>query len=281
MLYAQNVIELARLNAFYARAVDTDDYRAAVALRERALEAQRSLLQGMLQPVQPDSADADLGAWLAEVAKADAARQTLEAQKIALTRLVQSCDGAIAYAAADPNPMLRRLNDDLSALMEDVAEVVERLGGARTVADVIAADMGPVWKELGPLRKSYDEIRRAQELALLGRSTLIDARSKWVDDDHASDAWIKNLDDVWPGWNQQDRTIRLSGDAPRRQPWPRDETEMLVWLRNSDAKPWIPTLAQLAELHAERHRRLNPPPKPHQLSEFPKQRVYATKSILG
>jgi hypothetical protein len=49
----------------------------------------------------------------------------------------------------------------------------------------------------------------------------------------------------------------------------------------SEAQPWLPTIGQVKELHAERHRRLNPPPKTQRLSEFPKQQVRGTKSIFG
>ena len=278
---AMNVLGRCRVNEFYRRGIETADLLDAIGLRDKAQSALRALLPGIPHPRDPDTADTDLDAWLEAVTQAEGAEKILATSRSALTRVVNNCDRRIESAVALPDPILSRLNDYLAELMVRVGDVVDCLNGARSPAEAIAADVGGAWRGLMPLRGEYDSLRQAQEWCLLGRTTLIDARSRHIDDDHASDAWIKNMDDVWPDWNQPDRTIRLSGDAPRRQPWPSGEAEMLVWLHNSDAEPWIPTVAQLAELHAERHRRLNPPSKPRRLSEFPKQRVYATKSILG
>jgi hypothetical protein len=199
--------------------------------------------------------------WLESLADAEIAEQIRAAKWQALNNLVLDCNRRISGASRDIARMCASLNAHLQALMDDVSAVVECLNGARTPNEVIASGVGDVWRELFPLRQSYDQIRQAQEWALLGRDELINSRSRYVDDAHASDVMIRNLDDVLPGWNQPDTTFRISGDAPRRQPWPADPIEMLVWLAHSDAEPWIPTIVQLAELHAERHRRLHPLPK--------------------
>ena len=221
-------------------------------------------LPGVARPESPTSSDADLEAWLESLADAELVDQRRAAKWSALNRLVVDCNRRIEDAASDTTRVLASLNADLQALMDDVAAVVDRLGDARTPNEVIAGGVGEVWRDLFPLRGSYDKLREAQTWAMLGPDELINSRSRYVDDAHASDVMIRNLDDVFPGWNQPDTTFRLSGDAPRRQPWPPDDVEQLIWLHESDAEPWIPTIDQLAALRVERQRRLNPMPKQQQ-----------------
>jgi hypothetical protein len=257
---AFNIMRRCRANVYYRRAIDSEDYRDAVALREAALKQQLAL-PAVQRPDEPTTPDADLGVWLDATVEAEAAERARATRHSALTALMNACNRRIEAAVIYPDRMLSTLHAELAALMTDVGAVAQRLNGASTPREVIASGTGDVWRELDPLRSEYDKLRQAQEWAMLGRDELQNARSKHVDDPHASDAWIANLDTVFPGWRDPDRTFRLTGDAPRRQPWPADETEMLVWLHESDARPWIPRLDQLAELNAARRRRLNPPPK--------------------
>ena len=180
----------------------------------------QSTLPGVPRPDSPTSSDADLTAWLESLADTEIAEQRRAAKWSALNNLVLDCNRRISSAASDITRVLASLNAHLQALMDDVSAVVERLNGARTPNEVIAAGVGDAWRELFPLRQSYDKIRQGQEWTMLGRDELQNARSKYVDDPHASDAWIANLDDFFDGWREADRTFRLSGDAPRRQPWP-------------------------------------------------------------
>jgi hypothetical protein len=254
---AGNVLGRCRANEYYRRAVESPDLLAAVELRDEARAALLALQPSVSAPPQPTTPDADLGAFLAAVVAADDAQRAFGLQSAALQRLVNDCDSRIGSAGAVPDPILASLNEDLSALWERVGGAVDKLQGARTVREVLAADITKPWKELTALRDEYNQLRQAQEWTLAGRTTLRDAASQHVLDDHASLAFIRDLDDVFPSWNQPDRTVRISGDAPRRQPWPNDPVEQLVWLYDH-AEVWIPTIVELDQHRRERYARLNP-----------------------
>jgi hypothetical protein len=71
--------------------------------------------------------------------------------------------------------------------------------------------------------------------------------------------YLRNLDALWPNWRQhglKTETINLSSRATpaRDEPWPGDSgPELLAWLINSDAEPWLPTTRQLREFFDERN----------------------------
>ena len=160
----------------------------------------------------------------------------------------------------DPD-RLRSLSHALAGVMEDVAAAVERLGGARTPREVIAAGTADAWNELGALRDAYDQIREAQRWVVGAEWSF--SQSSYLDDPHANDHYLARLDLVFPAWNiKSTKLFVLSGPEPDPRPWPTsDPVEMLVWLSTSGAQPWVPTRRQLENLRAERRRRLNPPPK--------------------
>lgn len=257
---ALQVISRVGSNEFYARAVGSEEYDEAVELRSLALHVQTTL-PGVAQPPMPATVDDDIGGWLDAVVAADAATGERERKHSALTALISQCEGIIAAAAnLDPDRLLKSLSVELDALMEDVEAVVNRLGGARTPQEVIAAGVGDEYNKLGELRERYDQLRRAQDWTL--GSDLSLTQSKFFDDPHANCARIRNLDMIFPAWRDgSTNRVVLSGVEPDPRPWPSDPVEFLFWLVTSEAEWWLPTRRQLEQLHAERARRLHPAPK--------------------
>jgi hypothetical protein len=175
---AMQVISRVGSNEYYARAVGSEEYDEAIELRRLALHVQTTL-PGVAQPPMPATVDDDIGGWLDAVVAADAATGERERKHAALTALISNCDGVIAAAAnLDPDRLLKSLSVDLVAVMEDVEAVVNRLGGARTPQEVIAAGVGDEYNRLGALRERYDQIREAQTWTL--GSDLSLAQSKFL-----------------------------------------------------------------------------------------------------
>jgi hypothetical protein len=253
---------LARVNEYFRKALNANpSYPAAVALRDRAQQA-RDELPAVQWPDPPGTED-DLGAWLDAVAEADAAERARTAKIVALTQLLGRCDGDISMCVlGDPDGVLESLSRDFEALMTEVDAAVQRLGDARTPAEVIANNASAAWNELGVLRRSYDALRVAQSavMASAAPDAVQASRLLHLDDPLASDAMIANLDDVFPTWRQS-QPRHMDGALNDLRPWPVDDyTAELVWLSASDAEPWIPTVKQLEQLQAERRHRMNPNP---------------------
>jgi len=285
------ILQTARVNRPYRNALEADaQYVQAAATREKAHEAQLAL-PAVHWPTSPLNADVALDDWLERVADARAAEQARETKLTALRGLLHDCDGQIVgRALVDPNRLLRSLAADFDALMAELKSVVDRLGGAKSAAEAVDVgdDAVDAWRGLAPLRSRYDELRAAQNFVFQHEHELLqNSRSRYIDERHvnpdplASDLAVRNLDEVFPEWRQPDTRVTLVGESPNRRPWPEDPVAQLVWMVTSEAQPWLPTIGQVKELHAERHRRLNPPPKTQRLSEFPKQQVRGTKSIFG
>ena len=126
--------------------------------------------------------------------------------------------------------------------------------------------------QLGTFREAYDELRQAQEFVMTGEHQWTASRSNYLDDRHASDCAISNLDTIFPDWRDKStRLIILSGEEPDPRPWPLGPIEQFVWFSSSDAQVWIPTRRQLDQLHADRQRRRNPMPAKKPKSKYPKQ----------
>ncbi|MEN4399375.1 hypothetical protein ACNQR7_26965 [Mycolicibacterium senegalense] len=161
----------------------------------------------------------------------------------------------------DPSAALRKYSDRLGQLLDEATELVDVLGEVRTPQAAIDAGRATEWAQLCNLSRDYTELRAAQD-----EHTPADvktrARALSNADPHASDTYIRNLDDIWPSWRHPagtPRTTYLDGrpDDPA-EPWPQDPVQLLIWLVTSNAEPWIPTLKQLQRLWAERADRQNP-----------------------
>jgi hypothetical protein len=252
-------------NPYFAKAISrTPEYDEAKALREKAIAARLRLVTSRPHaPAMPTSAADDLDSWLAAAAQAAAADAEWVAKDAAIVNLIAAADARIRGVAFDRDAILKSLDQDLQTLMSDIADAVERLGGATTPSEVIAAGTGDAWNELGQLRAQYDCIREAQASAILGADEQFNrGRSNYLRDDAlANDAAVANLDSVFEHWRDPDRSFVSLGPERRPQPWPEDPIGELVWMSTSGAQPWVPTLRQLEALWTRRRATANPAPK--------------------
>jgi hypothetical protein len=262
---AQAVMQRAE-NPYYAKALRLNpNYDEALELRQQAILARsRHALSRPHAPLIPTTTNADLDGWLNAAAAAAAAETEWLAKDSALAKLIAHCESRIQGVGLDHDAVLQSLHADLNELMDRVAAAVERLGGARTPLEVIAADTGDAWNELQELHPEYETIRKAQDLAMSGSPEISMAASNYLwDDPLASDARIANLDEVFPHWRDQAPpsvvSLNRSWDG-RAQPWPADPVGQLVWLATSGAKAWIPTIHDLNKLWEARRRRANGTP---------------------
>ncbi|WCS20127.1 hypothetical protein MML61_10120 [Mycobacterium marinum] len=254
-------------NPYYGKAIRRNPHFAeAIELRQKAIAARGELLmQRPKSPPSPTTVDDDLHGWLNAAASAAAAEAEWSARDQALAQLIAQCEARIQGVGMDRDAILRSLQVDLDALIERAAAAVQRLNGARTPTEVIAAGVGDAWNELAALRSDYDQIRQAQDSAMTGAPEMSMARSAYlIDDELASDAAFSNLDDIFPSWRNRTPSPPV-GFSPnwddRAQPWPKDPVAQLVWIVTSGAQPWTPTTSQLNELWAKRREtRAHPQP---------------------
>ena len=259
------VLQTARVNRPYRNALEADaQYVQAAATREKALEAQHTL-PAVHWPTSPLDTDVALDDWVAAVADARAAEQAREAKLTALRGLARDCEGVIVGCArVNPDRILKLLAAEFDALMAEVKSVVARLDGATSADAAIHRGTADAWRDLAPLRSRYDELRAAQNFVVQHEHELLqNSRSRYIDERHvnpdplATDLALSNMDQAFAGWRQPDTRVTVVGEPPDRRPWPEDSAAQLVWLVTSDAKPWLPTIAQVKELHAQRRARLN------------------------
>jgi hypothetical protein len=221
---------------------------------------QRSILFPQVAwPQAPTDIDTDLDGYLTAYRAAWVEEQARTRDAEALDAVIGACERTMGSAIGNPDSLLSHLADDLYELLEQAQAVVARLNGASTPVEAIDADSVQAWRELTPLRTTYDSIRNAQQLVLLD-APVLNHRSPHLDDPLADDTHLANLDDILPGWRDPDTRFSMQGEPPDRRPWPADPVEQLVWLVRSGAEVWLPTGPELAVLHAERRERLNTTP---------------------
>jgi hypothetical protein len=115
---------------------------------------------------------------------AEAAQRVRDARADAIRAQMVHCDKIIEdLVTVETDRILGYLSEALTTVMDQVADVVEHLDGARTPQQVIDAGVGDAWRELSPLRDEYDQIRTAQEWAMSGDLQLTSPRSKYLLDD--------------------------------------------------------------------------------------------------
>lgn len=248
------IIALARQNKFFRAAVESnDDYLRLVGLRNKVVEAQRQLAPPE-SPRTPSSAHDDLDDWLSAVAHASEVERQHVAKATALTALRNQVEAQIV-SSLDPDRILTELHQQMDSLMARVAAVGDRLDGASTPAAAIAGGVADAWRELTALRPEYDQLRVAQRAVMVGQPDyLMSSKTVNYADELCSDTALKNLDVVFPEWKFP-TAHNLDGSVIERRPWPLDDpVAELLWLSQSPAEPWIPTLRQLDQLHAQRQR---------------------------
>lgn len=282
---AQLVMRRAEQNAHYRRAVETDEYRQAMALWREATR-RRSELEPTPRLPMPTSVDHDLDEWLYIVENLEADERQRTVRHGALTSLITICESQIQSIVHDKNRLLASLARDLDQIMTDAKNVVARLNGAQNAAQAIERGAAEAWQQLAPIRAEYDGVRQAQHWVMAGDHRVMQARSEYLwTDDLASDMAIATLDNVFRDWKHPPRNnaIQQWDNQRRLQPWPEDPVEQLVWLCSSGAEVWCPTTRQLDELKAQRQRaRAHPDGEPQQqrpepivLNQAPRQPDYS------
>lgn len=272
MHHAQAIIGKAKANAYFAHAVDTEEYRSAIELRDQAL-AQREALPAVNPPAEPTNG-AELDSWLHALVDTRTAEQNRELQYTALMTLINSCNRRIeSVITMSPDTVLRKLSDALTELLGEITATIPNLRGATTPSAVIATGVGDVWQELHSLRQCYDQLRDAQRFVMADE--LAHHSSDYLyDDPHASRLYIRDIDDVFPGWRRPDNTIiQISTVTEDPRPWPtNDKVEQLIWLA-THCQLWIPTRSDLSELQRELHQKNNPEPVEEPKPRHKKQRT--------
>lgn len=255
----QLVMDRCARNSYYRAAVETPELIDAIELRARALRM-RAEIPNVPPVPMPTTADADLAAWLdLDKAQRHAAQDRAEAAD-AFSRLIAVQDQRISSIANNQNSALARLNQAMQGVMSIAAQLVSRLSGCHTATQIVAngdPDVLAAFQDLRRLRSDeYDAIRTAQDWCMAGDPRGPNYRSKWLDDDLASDTAIANLDEVFPQWRERkpEFAIISASDQPQAdpRPWPTDPTEQIIWLVTSDAQVWVPTWHQLGELGRRR-----------------------------
>ncbi len=206
--------------------------------------------------------------WITAQIDAKDMQDRLARRRAILSEVVRDANNQALTAAASILPReLAAYHKELESLLDDVADLADQLDDIRTAEQAITADRTSEWKRLSELVNDYEDLRRAQ-LSRTDVEMIRQARpSEYDAEDHASDLYIRNLDELWPRWRFGDAapngmTTITVGDTARRRyaPWPADRTQLLIWLATSRAEAWIPTPTQLQQLWAERSKPRNPKP---------------------
>jgi hypothetical protein len=246
------------------------------ALGEEHAVAQRiaaaaTRLSAEMKPPSPPNADHPLDSgeitedWIDQTIDMEAARERLDKRRGVLLTLANAARNQATGLYTDAHSrILAAYQAELKELLAEVGELSDELGDVDTASKAIANDRGPQWKRLTELADEYDELRAAQQ-SRMSIDVVFNATPNHHAEPHASDLFLRNLDDVWPLWRHaghDDRVMTLDPNRqePRREPWPADRCELLLWLDRSDAQAWIPTEHQLERLRRDRSARANPMP---------------------
>jgi hypothetical protein len=262
----------AQQNRYLSAAIDElPRYRQALDVAEQAQQKLNSLtappeVPAELNPlVSGTLSDEWITATLGHTAVTTRIEQT-RGVLLTLNRDARSTASSIYAASADL--MLTHFHDELANLLAEVSSIAARLGGASTPAEAIANDRGTEWRELTPLTEAYKELRDAQRSVMTSglRDYVMSAQPPAGGDEHTSDLFLRNLDDLVPEWRvpphrRNAQVINFDGRNHKYEPWPSDPTELLLWLATSSAQPWIPTSGQLDALNRARRDRMNPDPR--------------------
>lgn len=207
--------------------------------------------------------------WVAALIDQKDAEERHQRRRAILTELVASAQNQARVAAGSiRESVLKASHGELVQLLDEVKQLAGELGGVRSAEAAVAADLGPEWKRMTTLAEDYNTLRSFQ-MARMDTTIVTQSRPSEGGEEHASDLYIRNLDDLWPEWRvggaRKGVTVtNVGGPAPRYEPWPTDPVRLLIWLATSRAQPWIPTSEQLHEHWADRRRRANPMSAPVQ-----------------
>ncbi|OBG87537.1 hypothetical protein A5699_02080 [Mycobacterium sp. E802] len=170
-------------------------------------------------------------------------------QRILETLIEQAQSEAVDVVELNGDVLLRTFAVDLAGLLEEVRATAADLKGARSAGEAIANGTTAAWADLQSLNERHKVIRSAQKKVMANsyQDLLAAHSSAWSIEAPASDCYLSNLDQVWPGCTNRN-AARPDPGAGRAEPWPADEVEQLIWAATSGARPWIPTPDQLNTL---------------------------------
>lgn len=253
-----------RIETFYPPA-----YFAAVQVEAEVQQKLLDTLLGVpqvrmdLDPLETGQASDE---WIDSVICNEDGRALAERKRQILQGLLRDARSRQQTVLQDPSIVARVLrvhHDELTKLLDQVKTISDTLGAVDNAEAAVAADLGPQWKQLAAFADEYDALRRSQAswTPTTDKAESVPTRGG---EEHASNCYIRNLDEVWPGWREPSlnpvRHQNVYGERHRYEPWPVDRIQLLLWLVRSDAQPWAPTPAQLQTLRRERRERLNPSP---------------------
>ncbi|GAB3228227.1 hypothetical protein [Mycolicibacterium hippocampi] len=200
--------------------------------------------------------------WLDQVVAQKTATPLWEIRRGALLSVLKEANGRSEYLYNENRDhFLAALHEELQTFLGHAEKVVDDLGDCATAAEAIANDRTAQWKRLTELTNDYAVLREHQ-MRHVDPRTRFDCAPPDGGEDHASDLYLKNLDDIWPLWKtpgvETARFVHVNGTKPRFEPWPSDPTQQLRWLVTSAAEPWIPTSSELTQHLKDRQDRANP-----------------------
>lgn len=233
-------------------------YQTAVELEKSAAEALRTLPAPAPVPAEldPRVTGRILDEWHDAIDDYEAATARYEKRRQRILNLQRhAVTNARSVIVSHTDVILGVLHGQLTSLLDGVAAVVDSLAGAETPDAAIELGVAEAWQQLQREHwPEYAELRAAQEWLMLKvapEKYWRSCRSQVLgSEDHASLFYLRRIGDVWPDWKNRGlraQPITLDPSAQQRaEPWPADKgAALLVWLINSDAEPWIPTLRQL------------------------------------
>lgn len=249
-------------------------YKDALELAAQADQALHNLTppNGVAAELDPVTTGTITSEWLDALDEHDADIARLEKHRARILNVRQrALSSASSILSSKVNWLLRGLDDTLTALLAEVADVDRDLDGASTPEQAIGRGVTEHWKRLRDLAGDYSSLRSAQDWCMLNlapKTYWQTCRPVLGGPDHANLSWLRGLDDVHPSWRNPGmaQRINVDGSKDRVEPWPVDEysPQMLLWLtRTPDAQPWVATLPQIDELFRE-IRDDTPPQQPQQ-----------------
>ncbi|WP_159842395.1 hypothetical protein [Nocardia sp. CY41] len=257
------------LNAAFAALGADDEYTRAFRVAEQAEQRLRALTpapnysDAVADILDAGQLPADFGEWLREH---NTAQGRYDAERQALTNLrTDAAARCWAILTANPGRLLTNLHQQLTALIDQASASAAVLGDITDAEDIVRAghDAVQAFGALDQAHGKYIEIRSAQQKVMrecVDDILVRNCRSDQCNDKAATDAYFANLDELYPGWRrrpgQPDRQYLGAGPDPRDGvPWPQDGPMQLAWFINHGAEFWVPTPAQLEELHKQRRER--------------------------
>lgn len=203
-------------------------------------------------------------AWIDDVLDRRLEHERRDATRNVLLSFIKEAEDRANALRPDADALLGAYNQRLQELLSTARPLAQSLGNAATADEAIAADRAGQWKQLGELAADYRMLRDAQMALMSGDLVRASKSSDGRGEDLASDLYLANLDTVWPHWKEPHlapfATVypHQPQRVERREPWPTDPVQMLVWLVTTKAEPWIPTSGQLRELWVDRRDRMMP-----------------------